>query len=600
MLDIINKEKLKSLDQKQIGQLSDEIRQTIINTVSKNGGHLASNLGLVEATIALHRVFDFPNDTLIFDVGHQAYTHKLLTGRYSEFSTLRQFNGLSGFTNREESNYDFVTAGHSGTALSIALGKAEANRLQSNDNYVVVVIGDGSFTNGMTFEALDACASSKNIKLVIVLNDNEMSISKNVGGLSNHFSRVRSSRKYYDFKRGTERVLAKIPLVGKGLAIVLKKIKDIAKRFAVGNTVFDSLGINYMGTVDGNNESRLEEVFTEAKRRSTSCIIHITTKKGKGYSKAEERPDQYHSVSPFELENGLNSSSGGFSQEFGNALVKEAEENDKICAITAAMRDGTGLTEFAKKYPDRFFDVGIAEEHGATFSAGLALSGYIPVFAVYSTFSQRIFDQVIHDVSLQKAHVIFALDRAGLVPQGGVTHHGVFDVAMLSCVPNINIYSPSTYDELRKSLHEAISGEGAYAIRYPKGKEIICDNLDCGNDDIKYTTDETKEISIITYGRITNAVIEASKQFDNVKVVKLVKILPLDVDYIQKLISGSSRIIVFEEGMENGGIGEKIASNFGNVELYAINDFVPHGDYKNLDRVLGFDKDSVSKIILKK
>lgn len=598
MLESLDKSSLKQLNKEQVKELAEEMRGVIIDTVSKNGGHLASNLGIVEASIAIHRVFDIPEDTVVFDVGHQAYAHKLLTGRYDRFSTLRKYGGISGFTNKDESPCDFMTAGHSGSALSVALGKAEANRLENNDRYVIAVIGDGSFTNGMTFEAIDACSACDGIKLIILLNDNEMSISKNVGGLSKHFSRVRSSRNYYDFKRGTERFLGKIPLIGRGLAFLLKKIKDIFKRFVVGNTIFDSLGINFLGTVDGNNEERLEEVLAEAKRRKTCCIIHMTTKKGMGYEPAEKRPDRYHGVSAFDVVEGAKTGSHNFSGKFGKHMIKLAGENDKICAVTAAMRDGTGLGEFSVEYPDRFFDVGIAEEHGAAFSAGLALGGRIPVYAIYSTFAQRIFDQMVHDVSLQRAHVVFAIDRSGIVPDDGVTHHGVFDVSMMSCVPGLTVYSPDSYDELRKCIDSAVAAEGPVAVRYPKGKETDYQRSVFTGDDIQYTTAEKKEISIITYGIITDEVLKAAQSVgDNVKVIKLLKILPVDTDKLKELTDGSEKIFVIEEGMKNGGIGEIIASEIPNVKIKAIEGFVSHGDKKSLYRELGLDAEGIAEFI---
>ena len=585
---------LDSLTEKDIKALTDEIREKIIDAVAENGGHLASNLGVVEMTVALHRVFDVPRDTLIFDVGHQCYAHKLLTGRYDRFGTLRKFGGVSGFTNKNESEYDFVTAGHSGTALSTALGKARANKLSGSDAYVIAVIGDGSFTNGETFEALDMCASQSDLRLIIVLNDNEMSISKNVGGLSRHFSRVRSSRKYHDFKRGTENFFSKMPL-GRGIISGLKKIKDFFKRVVVGNTVFDSLGINFLGTVDGNDEARLEDVFAEAKRRATCCIVHVTTKKGSGYAPAEKSPDVYHSVPPFDREAGYEPKPGGFSAAFGEALCALAEKDDKICAVSAAMTDGTGLSEFAKKFPDRFFDVGIAEEHAATFAAGLALGGMKPVFAVYSTFAQRIFDQLVHDVSLQKAHVVFAVDRAGLVPGDGVTHHGIFDVSMMSAVPDMKIYAPDSYAELGEMLKAALDGDGPCAIRYPKGAESAYDREAFTGDNVKVDTAEPRDVAIVSYSRLVANATRAAAMLENAKVVRLSRVFPIDFDALDRAVDGSKLIYVLEEGERSGGVGEKIAARYdGKVFIRAIDGFVPHGDIASLDKLLGFDPESVA------
>lgn len=595
MLENINSPRdLDKLDRAQIEALSREIRENIIDAVSKNGGHLASNLGIVEMTVALHRVFFVPQDTIVFDVGHQGYAHKLLTGRYGRFCTLRKYGGISGFTNREESEYDFVTAGHSGTALSTALGKAEANKLRHSDDYVVAVIGDGSFTNGETFEALDTCATLSDLRLLIVLNDNEMSISKNVGGLSRYFSRVRASRKYYDFKRGVEHFLNKIPLVGRALAKATKKVKDFIKRIIVGTNVFDSLGINYLGTVDGRDEARLEDVFREARRRACPCIVHVTTKKGSGYAPAESSPDVYHSVPPFDKDVGCVGAPSGFSAEFGKIMCDMASDNDKLVAVCAAMTDGTGLAGFSEKYPDRFFDVGIAEEHAATFCAGLALGGYTPVFAVYSTFAQRIYDQLIHDVSLQGAHVVFAIDRAGIVASDGATHHGLFDVAMMSTVPGMKIYAPDSFAELRRALGDAISSDGPVAVRYPKGSEISYDRAGFTGKNVLTNKEGRSRAAIVTYSRLGACAVAAAEMIGDAKVVRLYRVHPLDFDELDAALDGVNLIYVLEEGEKNGGVGEKIGARYGSrVFVRAIDGFVPHGDTASLDASLGFTPEAV-------
>jgi len=584
---------LGGLSESEMSLLAREIREKIIDSVSKNGGHLSSNLGIVETTLALHRVFDVPHDTIIFDVGHQSYAHKLLTGRYAGFDTLRRYGGISGFSNREESDYDFVTAGHSGAALSAALGKAQANKLCGSDAFAVAVIGDGSFTNGETFEAMNMCASCEKLRLLIVLNDNEMSISKNVGGLSKYFSRVRASRKYYDFKRGTENFLSKIPLVGWPIAVGLKKIKDLFKRMVVGVNFFDALGISFLGTVSGDDEKRLEEVFKEAKRRASCCIVHVMTKKGKGYEPAEAHPDLYHSVAPFDKNVGYEKDNFGFSEKFGEIMCDLAETDDRIIAVSAAMTDGTGLGDFAKKYPDRFFDVGIAEEHATTFCAGLSLGGYKPVFAVYSTFAQRIYDQMIHDVSLQKAHVVFALDRAGVVGGDGVTHHGLFDVAMMSTVPNIEIYSPCTYTELEKTLKYAVNANNSVVVRYPKGCEIACGDF-VGTNAL-CDSSEKRDVVIITYSRLVSNAVKAEKMLVSAKTVKLIKLFPIDFDELDSHVDGAKLIYVLEEGIKSGGIGEKIAARYGErVHICAVDGFVPHGDAASLDALLGFTSEAVA------
>lgn len=591
MLEKIRSPKdIKDMAQSDIDSLCAEIRKKIISTVSKNGGHLSSNLGMVETTVAIHRVYDSPSDSILFDVGHQSYTHKLLTGRYGEFDTIRQSGGISGFTNINESEYDAVTAGHSGSALSIALGMAEANKLKGSKNNVVAVVGDGSFTNGMTFEALDMCVSCHDLPLVIILNDNEMSISKNVGGLSEYFSRIRASKSYYDFKKSTESFLLKILFIGRWLARRLKKMKDMFKNAVLGNTLFDCLGIEYLGTVDGGDEVRLEEVLSEAKRRRTLCIIHVITKKGSGYEFAEKRPDIYHSVSPFDIAEGAKANGGGFSAEFGRYMTERGTRDGSLCAITAAMTDGTGLLEFSKRFPDRFFDVGIAEEHAAAFAAGMYLRGAKPVFAVYSTFAQRIYDQVFHDAALQNAGVVFALDRAGLVPGDGVTHQGIFDVSLFSSIPGIDIYSPDSYEELYHCMELALSGKSPSVVRYPRGCEAVYDRSAFFGDLIKCDSTEDKEIVIITYGRLSKVAFETEKLLcGTAKTIIMEKIFPIDIAKVKELCRGARIIYVLEEGIASGGIGEKMAAHFGErVHVHAINGYVPHGDIDTLDKMLGF------------
>lgn len=587
---------LAELSRGEIDELCGEIREKIISTVSMRGGHLSSNLGVVETTVAIHRVYDAPNDSVIFDVGHQSYTHKLLTGRYDRFDTLRTSGGISGFTNRGESEYDTVTAGHSGTALSLALGLAQANKLEGNGKHVVAVIGDGSFTNGITFEALDMCISCHDLPLVIILNDNEMSISRNVGGLSEYFSRMRSSKRYYNFKRGTESFLLKIPFIGRWIASRLKRMKDMFKNALVGNTLFDCLGIEYLGTVDGGDEARLEEVLLEAKRRRTLCIVHVLTKKGSGYELAEKHPDTYHSVSPFDIDDGMLSSSRGFSYEFGRYMTARAREDGSLCAITAAMTAGTGLYEFSKEFKERFFDVGIAEAHGAAFAAGLSLSGQKPVFAVYSTFAQRIYDQVFHDVALQNTGVVFALDRAGLVPGDGVTHQGIFDVSMFSSIPNVEIYSPESYEMLCRCMDLALLAKNPVIVRYPRGEEAKYDRSVFFGDLIKCDDESERDIVILTYGRLAHAAYTAEGLLDGAaKTIVMEKIFPIDTSEIERLCRGAKLIYVLEEGIRSGGIGEKLSSLLGErVYVHAIDGFVGHGDICDLDAALGFTPTAVA------
>lgn len=602
--NIKSPEDIKELSYKELDVLAAEIRDVIVNTVKENGGHLASNLGIVEATIALHRVFSCPDDKIIFDVSHQSYPHKLLTGRYDRFDTLRRYGGISGFTDRNESPYDTVTAGHSGSSVSVALGIAEANRMKGNDSFAVAVVGDGSFTNGMIYEAINNCADCRDKNLLIVLNDNEMSISKNVGGLARYLSKVRTSKKYISFKHRFDNHLSRIPLVGAPTAKFLKWIKDSVKGAVIGETLFENLGIPYIGMVDGNDVKRLEEAFGEAKRYKGVSIVHIVTKKGLGLKAVEEHPENYHSVSPV-ICSGVPKKT--FTSEFGGYMVSAAAENDKIFAITGAMTDGVGLSEYAKRFPDRFSDVGIAEEHAVAYAAGLALSGYNPVCAIYSTFAQRSFDQVFHDAALQGAHVTLALDHCGIVSGDGYTHQGVYDVSLFSSIPNTTIYSPETFEEERVSLMRALDGEGAVIVRYPKGGEQSYDRsgyIDCG--DFTYKMPDGKPDAVIfTYGIIASEADAACRLLSGeykIGVVKLVKIFPLDIDRIVSLIGGAPLLIMLEEVMRAGGIGEKLAAalsergeNTRVVTMAIDGEFIPHGDRASLLARFGLDAERVAQ-----
>ncbi|MCD7776185.1 MAG: 1-deoxy-D-xylulose-5-phosphate synthase [Firmicutes bacterium] len=593
---------LKSLSYDELDTLAAEIRDVIINTVKKNGGHLASNLGIVEATIALHRVFSYPEDKIIFDVSHQAYPHKLLTGRYESFDTLRQFGGISGFTDKNESPYDTVTAGHSGSSVSVALGIAEANHALGSDGFAVAVVGDGSFTNGMIYEAINNCADSKDRNLLIVLNDNEMSISKNVGGLARYLTKVRTSSGYISFKHRFDKKLSRIPVIGVPTAKFLKWIKDSLKGAVIKDTLFENLGVPYIGTVDGNDIERLEKAFSEAKKYKGVSIVHIITKKGLGLESAENHPESFHSVSP-ECNKGCHTTS--YTSVFGDFMMEAAKRDDKIFAITSAMTEGVGLLKYSKAYPDRFRDVGIAEEHSVAFSGGLSLSGLNPVCAIYSTFSQRTFDQVFHDVALQGAHVTLALDHCGIVSGDGYTHQGVYDVSLFSSIPNVTIYSPETFEEEHASLERSVSGVGVNIVRYSKGGELEYDRSKyTGGDDAKYIIpDAPLDAVIFTYGLISaeaDAVYRALSRKNKIGIVKLIKIHPLDRDKILSFVGGAPIVFVIEEGMKAGGIGEKIASLISEagtgtrVVTFAIEDeFIPHGDRSSLLKLLGLDSETV-------
>lgn len=588
---------LHALHAEDIPQLCGEIRETILETVSKNGGHLASNLGMVEATVAIHRVFDAPRDRILFDVGHQCYAHKLLTGRGADFATLRTFGGISGFPCREESEFDPFTTGHSGTAFSAALGMAEANRIAGSDAWTVAVIGDGSFGNGMVYEAMNA-AARKGLRLIIVLNDNEMSISRNVGGLSEHFARIRLSRRYFRFKRNVKQFCARIPGVGRGMIGVAIWVKELIKRVLNQKNLFESMGLEYLGPVDGGDEAAMESVLTEAKSCDVPCVVHILTKKGRGYPMAEDDPSLYHAVSPFDLRYGVEKSGRPtFSDTFGEALLSLAEEDTRICAITAAMADGTGLTPFAHRFPDRFFDAGIAEEHAVTFGAGLARAGMRPVVACYSTFAQRTFDQVLHDAALQKLSMVIALDRCGIVPGDGATHQGVFDVGLFTPIPGVSVDAPESFAELREMLAAAVEAPGVQILRYPRGGEIAYDRSIWRREGDLCVADfgtAGKSVVLITYGRESAQVLQAADVLGDlgyrIRVIRLRRIWPLPGDALYTLTrdAAAESIFFMEEGMRRGGIGEAAAAIFAEagceipLRILAISDFLRHGDAASL------------------
>lgn len=600
---------IKNLSQKEVDLLVHEVRREILRECADSGGHLASNLGIVEATVALHRVFNSPDDSIIFDVGHQCYAHKLLTGRFDKFNTLRRFGGISGFTNREESEHDALTAGHSGSALPTALGIARANAQKGSDSWAVAVIGDGSFTNGMVFEALNCCAESKS-KLIILLNDNEMSISKNVGAMSGYFSRLRNSRKYFKFKKKFQRLVSHM-LGGKTLLELSYNIKEFFKRLLVPSNVFENLGLYYLGPVNGNDEEKMEALLREAKTKNKCTIIHMLTVKGNGYENAEKHPENYHFTSRFDINEGVKTvHEQSFSSVMGEYLCEMKDRNPHICAVTAAMEKGTGLSVYKDRNKESFYDVGIAEECAVTFAGGLAIGGMLPVCALYSTFMQRTFDQLLEDISLQNTHVIMAIDRAGLVPGDGVTHQGVFDVAMLSAIPQTTVYSPESYSEMKYSFDCAEKGEGLWAVRYPKGAEISYDRsifkaVDA--DKTIFATDcQDAEIAVITYGRITANVLKAAELSGRkIRIIRLLKVNPIDHKTVLSLC-GNAKILVVEEGIRRGGVGEAIASAAGQsdykntVSIHALESgFVPHGDLESIMDMCDFTAEKIAHIINK-
>ena len=601
---------VKKMNTEQLNELCFEIRQKMLETVSQNGGHLSSNLGAVELTVALHKVFDSPKDSIVFDVGHQCYAHKLITGRYASFGTLRKKDGLSGFCRPNESEHDTFYSGHSSTSVSAGLGIATANRLLDNGNYTVTVIGDGSFTGGMVYEALNNGGRSKT-KHIIILNDNKMSISENVGSFAKYLAVIRSKPGYYNLKASTERTLNRIPSIGKKITKKLYDLKtDLKNKLYTQSTFFEDLGYRYMGPIDGHNISVLVDALEAAKKVNAPVLLHVNTIKGKGYRFAEEDPSRFHGVGPFDLATGKTQSAADcFSDKLGEYLCKYAPANKKMCAITAAMGLGTGLECFRKSFPDRFFDVGIAEEHAVTFASGLAKKGMLPVFAVYSTFFQRCYDQLVHDISLQKLKVIFAIDRAGFVGEDGETHNGLMDVAFLSTIPDIIVYSPCCYRSLEADINNAVNAdEAAVAVRYPRGGQA--DNVSVLQYDcVEFSTygDKNAEICIATYGRVTSqaikAVDELSAQNINVLLISLNRIKPLPENAVD-IMFAMKKVFFFEEGIRSGGIGEKTGFRLlergykGAFSLTAVNDrFVSQATVGELLHEYGLDAEGIVKKI---
>ncbi len=556
---------IKGLSADEIAVLAEEIRRELVDVVTTNGGHLASNLGVVELTLAIHKVFDSPRDHIIFDVGHQSYVHKMLTGRLDRIDTLRKAGGLSGFTKREESEHDCFGAGHSSTSLSAALGFAISDKLRGSDAYTVAVIGDGAYTGGMIHEALNNCR--KDIKLVIIVNENEMSISKNIGRFAKNLSRIRNKAGYFKTKKATGAFLKRIPLVGKPMFRFVRAVKKSLKNLLYGSNYFENMGLTYLGPVDGNNFTEVESLLKEAVKLDESVVVHIKTKKGKGYAAAENAPDLYHGMAPASA---VKCEKKNFSAIMGEELSLIAEKDESVCAITAAMCDGTGLNLFREKFEKRFFDVGIAEEHAMTFSAALAANGMKPFFAVYSSFLQRAYDNVIHDVALQNLPVKILVDRTGINASDGATHHGIFDVAFLSQIPNIKIYTPITEMALRAAINEAYLCDTPCAVRYPNGVENerivnefysrgITDRLSARRN---YSDSDSPECVIVTHGRVVYEALAATDILKEkgisagVILLEVLKPYGETANKIAELLpDGSARVIFLEEEIKNGGMG---------------------------------------------
>lgn len=613
LLDKINKENdIKHIKAQDYGRLSKEIREFLIKTVSKNGGHLASNLGVVELTMALHLFLTFPQDKLVWDVGHQTYTHKLLTGRKDMFPTLRQLNGLSGFPRSEESCCDLFDTGHSSTAISEALGLVKARDLSGEDSKIVSVIGDGALTGGMAFEALNNAGRLKS-NLIIVLNDNNMSISENVGGLANYLAKLRTSSGYTDFKENMENTLNQLPGVGKTIVEKLKKSKDAIKHIMLPSMLFEDMGLTYIGPIDGHNINQMLEAFKAAARAKKAVVVHVLTKKGKGYYPAEKYPVRFHGVEPFDMSNGQPTKkikNNSYTKVFSNAMLSIAKEDEKVVAITAAMPYGTGLSDFKKQFPDRFFDVGIAEQHAVSFAAGLAKGGYKPVVAIYSTFLQRAYDQILHDVCINNLPVVFAIDRAGITGKDGKTHQGIFDISYLSHIPNLMVMAPKNQYELEDMLRFAISKGRPAAIRYAKGDAFT--GLSEYNAAIEYGKSELiykgNEAAIIAVGSMVKTAVEVADRLEaegkSITLVNARFISPMDEEMIDRLASSHRMIITIEENVRNGGFGQKVADylletgkqvKFMNISLPDM--FIEHGGVSELQKQLGMDSESITEKI---
>ena len=564
--EIRSPQDVKKIPENELDALAAEVRDKLIDTVSKNGGHLASNLGVVELSIALHRVFNSPHDKIIWDVGHQCYTHKLLTGRFDDFDSLRTPGGIAGFTRRSESDHDIMSGGHSSVALSAAYGVAVANRLKNKKNYTIAVIGDGAFTGGMVYEALNnAGRAGKGTKLIVILNDNEMSISRNVGALARYFATIKANPRYFRLKAKTESILNKIPVVGKRLAKLLFRIKTRLKNYIYNSTMFEELGFRYIGPINGHDIPHLCDALEAAIEADYPVVLHINTVKGKGYELAEKAPDAFHGVSAFDLDSGEPIyKETSFSEHFGSFMLSAAAKDKRICCITAAMALGTGLKEFSEQYPERFFDVGIAEQHAATFASGLSRGGMLPVFAVYSTFLQRAYDQIIHDCAMQKLKIVFAVDRAGFVGSDGESHHGVFDTAFLNSIPDITVMAPTTFAELNNCFFRALyHTDGPVAVRYPRGIEPkLPDDFEDSFTDYDVYGDDSEKIAVVTYGRCFAFACEAKKLLGDkgigTFILKLNTVKPIANEAVNRVL-GCEKIFFFEEGQRFGGIGETFA-----------------------------------------
>ena len=611
MIKGLTTHELKKLNIDELNGLCKEIREFLIENVSKTGGHLAPNLGVVELTVAIHKVFDLPKDKLVFDVGHQSYVHKILSGRADKMNTLRQFGGISGFPKRSESEFDAFDTGHSSTSVSAALGMARARDIAGEKHNIIALFGDGALTGGEIYEAMNDAGHTKT-PLTLILNDNAMSISKNVGAVSKHLRKIRINRVYFSSKRKVLMFLNKIPIIGKPIRMFIEKIKSILRRYVLTTTVFEDLGFKYIGPIDGHNLKSLIDCLEYAKSENKPVLLHVCTQKGKGYTPAEKDPASFHGVGSFNASDGkLPPLKDSYSMQFGKTLTEIAKYNEKVVAITCAMPDGTGLIEFSKLYKDRFFDVGIAEQHGVTFAAGMAVSGLVPVIPLYSTFLQRAYDQTLHDVCLQNLHVVFPVDRAGIVGADGETHQGVYDISYLSTMPNMTVLSASSFGQLDSMLRYAINEHnGPVAIRYPRGNTET--SFDTSDFELgkTYTRKEGNDVLIVASGRMLKRAEEIADILEakgvSVRITELPTIYPLDEDAIISASENVKLVITLEDNIKSGGMGEHIAEILlshnisSKFKVFAFpTEPIVHGAVDELDKKYGMDAQSISEYITK-
>ncbi|MGN0291127.1 MAG: 1-deoxy-D-xylulose-5-phosphate synthase [Lachnospiraceae bacterium] len=614
ILDKIEKANdIKKLNPQELDILAGEIREFLIQKISKSGGHLASNLGVVELTMALHLAFDLPEDKIIWDVGHQSYTHKILTGRREGFDELRKYGGMSGFPKPGESKCDAFGTGHSSTSISAGLGYAHARDIQKKDYKVISVIGDGALTGGMAFEALNnATRLEKNF--IIVLNDNNMSISENVGGLSNHLNKLRTAESYHDLKEGVANSLSKIPVYGDRMVEQVRKTKSSLKQLIIPGMIYENMGITYLGPVDGHNISEMVKVFKDASKVEGPVLVHCLTKKGNGYAPAERHPARFHGAEPFDIETGLplkKKEKAGYTDIFSTVMRKMGDRNEKIVAITAAMLNGTGLKRFHNMFPERFFDVGIAEEHAVTFAAGLAAGGMIPIVAIYSSFLQRAYDQILHDVCIQNLHVVFAIDRAGLVGSDGETHQGIFDISYLCSIPNMTLMAPKNKWEFSDMIKFAIDFDGPIAIRYPRGEAY--DGLAKMRAPIEYGKSETlydeEGICLLAFGSMVKTAVRVREMLKDrgyhCTLVNARFAKPLDVEMLNNVSKEHKLLVTMEENVKSGGFGEQVMEyvtacgyDVRILNIAISDEYVEHGNVEILYREVGIDAESIVKKII--